>query len=70
MISSEIFIIKRDGKKELFSLDKIENAISKAFLSVGSFATQDVITNVLSRVSISDGTNVEGFLPHHSKKNS
>ena len=59
MISSEIFIIKRDGKKELFSLDKIKNAISKAFLSVGSFATQDVITNVLSRVSISDGTNVE-----------
>lgn len=59
MISSEIFIIKRDGKKEAFSLDKIKNAISKAFLSVGSFATQDVITNVLSRVSISDGTNVE-----------
>ena len=28
-------------------------------MSVGSFATQDVITNVLSRVSISDGTNVE-----------
>ena len=54
-----IFIIKRDGKKEAFSLDKIKNAISKAFLSVGSFATQDVITNVLSRVSISDGTNVE-----------
>ena len=46
MISSEIFIIKRDGKKEAFSLDKIKNAISKAFLSVGSFATQDVITNV------------------------
>ena len=41
MISSEIFIIKRDGKKEAFSLDKIKNAISKAFLSVGSFATQD-----------------------------
>ena len=59
MISSEIFIIKRDGKREVFSLDKIKNAIAKAFLSVGSFATQDVITNVLSRVSISDGTNVE-----------
>lgn len=58
MISSEIFIIKRDGKKKLFPR-QIKNAISKAFLSVGSFATQDVITNVLSRVSISDGTNVE-----------
>ena len=49
MISSEIFIIKRDGKREVFSLDKIKNAIAKAFLSVGSFATQDVITNVLNQ---------------------
>ena len=40
MINSEVFIIKRDGKKETFSLDKIKNAIAKAFLSVGSFATQ------------------------------
>lgn len=31
MISSEIFIIKRDGKREVFSLDKIKNAIAKAF---------------------------------------
>lgn len=53
MISSEIFIVKRDEKKETSSLDKIKNAISKAVLSVGSFATQDLITNVLSRVSIS-----------------
>lgn len=54
MINSEVFIIKRDGKKETFSLDKIKNAIAKAFLSVGSFATQDVITTVLSRVSVSE----------------
>lgn len=59
MINSETFIVKRDGKKEMFSLDKIKNAISKAFLSVGSFATQDVITNILSRVSVSDETSVE-----------
>lgn len=25
MINSEVFIIKRDGKKETFSLDKIKN---------------------------------------------
>lgn len=31
MINSETFIVKRDGKKEAFSLDKIKNAISKAF---------------------------------------
>jgi anaerobic ribonucleoside-triphosphate reductase len=55
----ELFIIKRDGKKEPFSIGKIKNAISKAFLSVGSFATQDVITNILSRVSIANETTVE-----------
>ncbi|MDR2684680.1 MAG: anaerobic ribonucleoside-triphosphate reductase [Prevotellaceae bacterium] len=55
----DIFIVKRDGKKELFSLDKIRNAVARAFLSVGSFATQDVVTNILSRISITDGTMVE-----------
>jgi ribonucleoside-triphosphate reductase len=55
----ETFITKRDGKRELFSIDKIRAAIAKAFLSVGSFATQDVITNILSRISVSDGTTVE-----------
>lgn len=55
----ETFIIKRDGTRESFSMEKIRRAIAKAFLSVGSFATQDVITNILSRVSITDGTTVE-----------
>ena len=55
----ELFIIKRDGKKEPFSLEKIKNAIAKAFLSVGSFATDDVLTNVLSRISIHNETTVE-----------
>ncbi|MDR0574697.1 MAG: anaerobic ribonucleoside-triphosphate reductase [Tannerella sp.] len=55
----ELFIIKRDGKKEAFSIEKIKNAIAKAFLSVGSFATQEVITNILSRVSITNETTVE-----------
>jgi len=59
MLNSEVFIIKRDGKKELFSIDKIKNAVAKAFLSVGSFATQEVITNLLSRVSITNGASVE-----------
>lgn len=55
----ELFIVKRDGKKEVFSIEKIKNAISKAFLSAGSFATEDVIANILCRVSIKDGTHVE-----------
>lgn len=59
MISSEVFTTKRDREKETFSPDKTENAIFKTFLSVGSFATRDAVIDVLSRVSISDGTNVE-----------
>ncbi len=55
----ETYIIKRDGKREPFSVDKIKNAIAKAFLSVGSFATQDVLTNILSRVSITGEMTVE-----------
>ena len=55
----ELFIIKRDGKKEPFSIEKIKNAVAKAFLSVGSFATQDVITNILSRVSVANEMTVE-----------
>ncbi len=55
----ETYIIKRDGKREPFSVDKIKNAIAKAFLSVGSFATQDVLTNILARVSITGEMTVE-----------
>ena len=55
----ELFIVKRDGQEEVFSIEKIKNAISKAFLSVGSFATDEVLCNILSRVSITDGISVE-----------
>ncbi len=55
----ELFIVKRDGKKEVFSIEKIKSAISKAFLSVGSFATQDVLSNILCRVNITGDITVE-----------
>lgn len=59
MSSAEIFIIKRDGKMVPFSIDKIKNAIRKAFLSVGGFATNDDVSLILSRVDLSDGMSVE-----------
>lgn len=59
MSSSNLFIVKRDGKREYFSLDKIKNAIRKAFLSVGSFATDEDLTNILARVTIQNGMSVE-----------
>ena len=34
MSNAEITIIKRDGKRKAFSVEKIKNAIRKAFLSV------------------------------------
>ncbi|MFI3330979.1 MAG: anaerobic ribonucleoside-triphosphate reductase [Rikenellaceae bacterium] len=59
MSKSEIFIAKRDGSKVVFSIEKIKNAIRKAFLSVGGFATNDELTSILGRVEIFDGMSVE-----------
>jgi ribonucleoside-triphosphate reductase len=55
----DLYIVKRDGKKEAFSIEKIKSAIAKAFLSVGSFATQDVLGNILCRVNICNDMTVE-----------
>ena len=55
----ETFIIKRNGQRVPFSIEKIKNAVSKAFLSVGAFATQDVLTNIMCRLNIYDGIAVE-----------
>ena len=58
-MSASIFIVKRDGKREPFSIEKIKNAIRKAFLSVGSYATEEDLTSILSRVVIQNGMSVE-----------
>lgn len=55
----DIYIIKRNGKREPFSMDKIRNAVAKAFISVGGFASQDAMINILSRLNIYDGIAVE-----------
>lgn len=52
-------IIKRDGKSEVFSVDKIKNAINKAFLASGYFATEDTMTTLLSHLRIHNGITVE-----------
>lgn len=59
MSSAELFITKRDGKQESFSIGKIRSAISKAFLAVGSFATEEMLGGILSRLRVSDGMTVE-----------
>ena len=59
MDNQELFITKRDRKQEPFSIDKIKQAISKAFLSTSSFSTDDMMTNILSRMNIHSGMSVE-----------
>ena len=56
---SELYIVKRDGKREAFSVEKIKRAVRKAFLAVGGYATDDDLTSVLSRVHVADGMSVE-----------
>lgn len=47
---AEICIIKRDGKKEDFSISKIKNAISKAFNATGITDEDKLIADITMRV--------------------
>ena len=52
-------ITKRDGSKDLFSLDKIMNAIIKAFESVNESTDLGVISKILSHLDIHNDIKVE-----------
>ena len=52
-------ITKRDGSAERFSLDKIMNAIAKAFGSVGQSADLGCIFHIINRLELKDGITVE-----------
>lgn len=58
-MSTSLYISKRNGRQELFSIEKIKNAIRKAFLSVGSFVTEEEMTDILSRLNLKAGMSVE-----------
>lgn len=55
----DFIIIKRDGSHDRFSLDKIMNAIIKAFQSVGEDVDLNAVSKILSHLSISEGITVE-----------
>lgn len=59
MSNSELSIIKRDASVEQFSIEKIKNAITKAFISVGNFPTNEIMVNILCRINIYNGISVE-----------
>ena len=52
-------ITKRDGSKDRFSLDKIMNAIVKAFESVDEPTDLGAISKILSHLDIKDDITVE-----------
>ena len=54
-------ITKRDGSKDAFSLDKIMNAIVKAFQSVDEPADLGTISKILSHLDMHDDIKVEDF---------
>lgn len=55
----DFIITKRDGSHDRFSLDKIMNAIIKAFQSVGEDVGLNAVSKILSHLSISEGITVE-----------
>ena len=59
MSNGGLYITKRDGQREAFSLDKIKVAISKAFLASGFYATDEDLNGILSRVRVTNGITVE-----------
>ena len=54
-------ITKRDGSKDQFSLDKIMNAIVKAFDSVNCPADLGTISKIISHLDIHDDITVENI---------
>ena len=50
-MSASLYITKRNGRQELFSIEKIKNAIRKAFLSTGSFVTEEEMKYVCEILS-------------------
>ena len=54
-----MYIVKRNGQKETFNVSKIENAITKAFKSVGYEVSRDTLDDIISELNIQEGNTVE-----------
>ena len=59
MEASLLTITKRDGNAERFSLDKIMNAIIKAFQSVNKDVDLGCLSNIITHLDIHNGITVE-----------
>ncbi len=54
-------VVKRNGEKVPFSVEKIKNAIQKAFLSVEDYANEEVLSKLVSRIQVSENLSVESI---------
>lgn len=54
-----MYIVKRNGQKETFNVSKIENAIIKAFKSIGYEVGRDTLDDIISELNVRDGDTVE-----------
>lgn len=59
METSDFTIVKRDGSADRFSLDKIMNAIIKAFRSVNEPVSLSNVSKIISWLDLYDGIKVE-----------
>lgn len=59
MVTKSISIVKRDGKTQSFSIEKIKRAIQKAFIAADLYASDEDLSQILSRIHVSDGMSVE-----------
>lgn len=59
MITANFNITKRDGSTERFSIDKIKNALGKAFRSQHVNIDAEDMNNLVKRLNISEGMTVE-----------
>ena len=59
METNNFTIVKRDGSADRFSLDKIMNAIIKAFRSVNEPVSLSNVSKIISRLDLYDGIKVE-----------
>lgn len=59
MNTTDFMIVKRDGSLEHFSLDKIMNAIIKAFHSVNEPIDLNGVSRIISHLNLVDGVTVE-----------
>lgn len=59
MNTTDFMIVKRDGSLECFSLDKIMNAIIKAFHSVNEPIDLNGVSRIISHLNLVDGVTVE-----------